>query len=107
MGVSGVGKTTVGRLLADREGWPFLDAGASRAPAAQGKALRGEGLTDAARESWVQAVRGRIDALVAGDESGVFACSALKAAYRQRRDAGPEVRFVYLKGTFEMSEQRL
>src|SRR5262245_36318745 len=107
MGVSGVGKTTVGRLLADRAGWAFFDADDFHAPAAKDKMRRGEGLTDADREPWLQALRARIDALLAGDESGVFACSALKAAYRQRLDAGPDVRFVYLKGTFEMIEQRL
>ena len=107
MGVAGVGKTTVGRLLAEGEGWPFFDADDFHSPASKDKMRQGLGLTDAEREPWLNALRAKIDELRATGRSGVFACSALKDAYRQHLQAGPDVRFVYLKGSFELVRARL
>ena len=107
MGVAGVGKTTLGRLLAEGEGWPFFDADDFHSPASKDKMRRGQGLSDADREPWLAALRAKIDELRAAGRSGVFACSALKAAYRARLQAGPDVRFVYLKGSFELIRARI
>ena len=107
MGVAGVGKTTVGRLLAEGQGWPFFDADDFHAPEGKEKMQRGLGLTDADREPWLTALRAKIDELRAAGRSAVFACSALKEAYRRRLQAGPEVRFVYLKASFELIQRRL
>jgi len=107
MGVAGVGKTTVGRLLARDQGWPFFDADDFHSPESKEKMRRGQGLTDVEREPWLRSLRARIDELRAASTSGVFACSALKEAYRQRLQAGPDVRFVYLKGSFELIQSRL
>jgi gluconokinase len=107
MGVAGTGKTTVGEALAAAEGWPFFDADDFHSPANKEKMRRGEGLTDADRDPWLEALRAKIDALCAAGSSGVFACSALKQSYRDRLRAGPDVRFVHLTGSFELIESRL
>jgi gluconokinase len=107
MGVAGSGKTTVGRLLSEAEGWPFFDADDFHTPENKEKMRRGAGLTDAERGPWLDALRARIDELLAAGLSAVFACSALKQAYRDRLQAGPDVRFVYLKGSFDLIERRL
>ena len=107
MGVAGSGKTTIGVRLARAEGWPFFDADDFHTPENKEKMRRGEGLTDADREPWLAALRARIDEFRAAGRSAVFACSALKQAYRDRLQAGPDVRFVYLKGMFELIERRL
>ena len=107
MGVAGVGKTTVGRLLAEGEGWPFFDADDFHSPASKDKMRRGEGLGDADREPWLAALRAKIDELRATGRSAVLACSALKETYRERLRAGPDVRFVYLKGSFELIQARI
>lgn len=97
MGVSGVGKTTVGERLAERLGWPFYDADDYHPPANVAKMSAGTALTDLDRKPWLD----RLHALAAGllDEgrSAVFACSALKSAYRDVLRGDLEgVRFVYL-----------
>ena len=107
MGVAGVGKTTVGRLLAEGEGWPFFDADDFHSPASKDKMHRGQGLSDADREPWLAALRAKIDELRATSRSAVLACSALKETYRERLRAGPDVRFVYLKGSFELIQARI
>jgi gluconokinase len=107
MGVAGSGKTTIGERLAQGQGWPFFDADDFHSPENKEKMRRGLGLTDADREPWLAALRARIDEFLAAGRSAVFACSALKQAYRDRLQAGPEVRFVYLKGSFELFEGRL
>jgi gluconokinase len=107
MGVAGSGKTTVGQALAQAQGWPFFDADDFHSEGNKQKMRRGEGLTDADREPWLAALRARIDELRAGSRSAVLACSALKQAYRDRLQAGPDVRIVYLKGDFALIEARL
>lgn len=83
MGVTGVGKTTVGRLLAARLGWPFHDADDLHAPAHVARMARGIPLTDADRAPWLGALRDLIGSLVSAGRSAVLACSALRAAYRE------------------------
>lgn len=107
MGVAGSGKTTVGQALAASEGWPFFDADDFHTPANKEKMRRGDGLSDADRGPWLDALRAKIDELREAGRSGVFACSALKQAYRDRLQAGPDVRFVHLTGSFELIERRL
>ena len=99
MGVSGSGKSTIGRTVAQRLGWPF-EEGDDLHPAANiAMMTAGHPLTDADRAPWLDAVRGWIDRQVAAGRSGVIACSALKRAYRDRlRDGQPAIRFVYLQG---------
>lgn len=107
MGVSGAGKTTVGRVLSDRLGWEFLDADDFHPPFNKEKMARGEPLTDADRAPWLEALAGAIRGRLTNNASVVLACSALKEAYRRQLRLGPEVRFVYLRADALTLRQRL
>lgn len=108
MGVAGAGKTTIGRLLADTLGWPFLDGDDFHSAARVEKMTRGVPLTDADREEWLRTIRERIAGLLREGRSGTVACSALKQAYRDRLAApGEPVRFVYLKTGLDLAAERL
>ncbi|MGH9314477.1 MAG: gluconokinase [Vicinamibacterales bacterium] len=107
MGVSGSGKTTIGRLLADDLGWEFLEADEFHPAANIDKMRRGIPLDDADRNPWLAAVAAALEARTSAGRNAILACSALKHAYRKRLRVSPEVRFVYLKGTYAEIEDRL
>jgi len=108
MGVSGSGKTTVGRLLATDLGWPFHDADDFHPPENVAKMRAGVPLADADRAVWLDRLRSLIEELIAARRSAVLACSALKQAYRDRLAVDPAaVRFVYLRGDYELIHRRL
>ena len=98
MGVTGCGKSTVGAALAERLGWPFLDADDFHPPANVAKMAAGTPLTDADRWPWLDRIADELAAIQAGGGSAVLACSALKAAYRERLARAGNVRFVHLTG---------
>ena len=106
MGVVGAGKTTVGQLLAQRLGWQFADADDFHSPHNVEKIRHGVALDDADRAPWLAALRRAIEQWNATGQNLVLACSALKNSYRDELRAGP-VRFVYLKGDYELIRQRL
>ncbi|HEY5646187.1 MAG TPA: gluconokinase [Pseudomonadales bacterium] len=83
-GVSGAGKTTVGRLLAETLGWDFFDADDFHPAANVDKMRRGEPLDDQDRGPWLDTLRGLIESCRRDGRPAVLACSALKAAYRER-----------------------
>src|ERR1700722_17662389 len=95
MGVSGAGKTTIARALAERLGWDFAEGDDLHPAANVAKMAAGQPLNDADRAPWLAAVGDWIDAELAAGRSGVITCSALKRAYRDRLRR-PAVRFVYL-----------
>jgi carbohydrate kinase (thermoresistant glucokinase family) len=99
MGVSGCGKTTVGKLLAERLGLPFYDADDFHPVENVEKMKSGEPLTDADRHPWLAALSWEIEKWNEGD-GAVLACSALKRNYRSilNPDKSDHVKFVYLKG---------
>lgn len=108
MGVSGSGKTTVGRALADSLGWSFADADDFHPPANLKKMAAGHPLDDADRAPWLAALRAHIDDFLRRGENTVVTCSALKAAYRAQLVADPaRVRLVYLHGSRELLRSRL
>ncbi len=107
MGVTGAGKTTVGNLLAHELGWKFADADSFHSAANKEKMARGIALDDADRAPWLAAMRTAIVEWAAHHENVVLACSALKRGYRETLAIGPEVKFVYLKGSYEAIYQRL
>jgi len=103
MGVSGSGKTTVGRALAARLGLPFTDGDDLHPRANVEKMAAGIPLTDEDRAPWLDAVG---DVLAAGD--AVVACSALRRTYRDRlRTAAPDLALVFLHGDPELLVSRL
>ncbi|HLW85956.1 MAG TPA: gluconokinase [Candidatus Sulfotelmatobacter sp.] len=107
MGVTGSGKTLVGRLLAEQLGWEFADADDFHPRANVEKIERGIALNDGDRGPWLANLRKQILSWMGDVRSGVMACSALKRSYRQELSVGPEVRFVYLKGSCERITERL
>jgi gluconokinase len=107
MGVSGAGKTTVGRLLAEELEWEFGDGDDYHPVANLEKMRSGTPLTDADRGPWIVSLRELIVAWTAAGKNTVLACSALKREYRRCLRVSPEVRIVYLRGTPELLRQRL
>ena len=108
MGVSGSGKSTVGRALADALGDEFLDADAFHSPASIERMREGIPLDDAARQPWLLLVRGAVLDRVRQGRSLVFACSALKAAYRHTLlDGIDDAVVVYLAVDPAVLEERL
>jgi gluconokinase len=114
MGVSGCGKTAVGRLLAERLGWEFLDADDFHPPENVARMRRGEPLTDAERAPWLDRLRQKLDAASVSRPEGeaphpavgrcaregiVLACSVLARRYRQRLGLPDErMKLVHLDG---------
>ena len=107
MGTTGSGKTTIGTLLSKRLGWQFVDADAFHPPANIEKMKHGIPLTDADREPWLKALHDKIVEWTAEKRNVVLACSALKQSYRDELRASSEVKFVYLKGSYELFSQRV
>jgi gluconokinase len=109
MGVSGSGKTTIGRLLAQQIGWHFADADDFHSADNRDKLAKGIPLNDEDRRPWLDDIRSAIASWVAQGRPTVLACSALKAAYRSYLAQGWEhvVRSVYLKGSVDLIARRL
>ena len=108
MGVSGAGKSTIGKMLAARLGWAFQEGDDLHPPANIAKMSAGVPLTDADRAPWLAAVGAWIDQCVADGGGGVITCSALKAAYRRTLAQGrPAVRLVYLEGSKALIARRV
>jgi gluconokinase len=106
-GVTGTGKTRVGRALAEALGWLFVDGDDFHEEANLAKLNRGIPLDDEDRGPWLTSLRGLIqDSLVEGRNT-VLACSALKRAYRRYLRLGTEVKFVYLRTDIRVLEHRL
>jgi len=106
MGVSGVGKTTVGAVLAERLGWAFRDADDYHSESNIEKIKRGIPLTDVDRLPWLGSLRELIK--TGGGTGMVLACSALKQRYRDYLSEGREdVAFVFLKVNRALIEKRL
>ena len=107
-GTSGIGKTTIGNVLAARLGWAFEDSDALHSPAQIAKMRSGQPLTDADRWPWLETVAAWMDQRIAAGESAVVACSALKRSYREYLYRGrPAVRIVLLVADPETLTARL
>jgi gluconokinase len=110
-GVSGSGKTTAGRALAERLGWAFVDGDELHSPENIQKMRAGVGLTDEDRAPWLRALNRRIREFVQEKQNAVIACSALKSSYRERLSEGLSggalPRFVYLVGSYEQITRRI
>ena len=107
MGVSGCGKSTVGQALAEQLGGAFFDADDFHPAENIAKMSRGEPLTDADRWPWLAVLAELLRAEMAGGNTAVLACSALKKSYRDQLRVSPQVQFIYLAGSFELIWARM
>ena len=107
MGVSGSGKTTIGRMLAEALHWQFSDADDFHPAANLEKMSLGIPLTDIDRLPWLQALHQVISEWLKTNTNAILACSALKSEYRHLLRPTDEVKWVYLDGSFELIQQRI
>jgi gluconokinase len=107
MGVSGSGKTTVGKELAQELGWAFIEGDQFHCDANIEKMASGTALTDKDRDIWLSMLRKEIEKVLAREDCAVIACSALKESYRHRLNVDDRVQFVFLNIPFSVAEERL
>jgi gluconokinase len=108
MGVAGSGKTTIGRMLAERLGVAYAEADSFHPPANVAKMAVGQALDDADRHPWLAAIADWIQARARAGEAGVVSCSALKRRYRDRlRKAHAGVWFLHLDATPDLITERV
>ena len=106
MGVSGCGKTTVGKLWAQEASLPFFDADDFHPQANIDKMANGLPLNDTDRQPWLQ--RMAKEAKEWSETSGaVLACSALKEDYRQLLESTTAINWIFLSGSFETIYKRM
>lgn len=108
MGVSGSGKSTIGRRLAAVLHWQFADADSFHSHINIEKMRAGIPLSEHDRGPWLRAVRSAIEGWITKEQNVVLACSALTAA--SRRILIPDrhsIALVYLKGSYDLIQARL
>ncbi len=107
-GIAGSGKTTVGRLVAERLGCEFEDGDLLHPAANVAKMHAGVPLTDADRWPWLHIIEAWMDQRISAGKTAVLACSALHRRYRAALlDGRPEARMVFLQISREVAVARL
>jgi carbohydrate kinase (thermoresistant glucokinase family) len=108
MGPMGCGKTTIGKMLAERLGWSFYDGDDFHPKKNVEKMRAGIALTDEDRKVWLERLHGNIQHWLRNKQNSILACSALKQAYRDILGVEQNtVRTVYLKGSYELLRKRI
>lgn len=108
MGVSGCGKTSVGRALAERLDATFIEGDDLHPASNKQKMASGKPLVDTDRWPWLDRIVDTAREVDTGGRTAVVACSALKRVYRDRlRRAGPDVRFLFLDGERALIAERM
>ena len=107
MGVSGVGKSSIGQGIADRIGGRYVDADDLHPAVNVAHMAAGKPLNDDMRWPWLDKCGQVLDA---GRRTGdiVLACSALKRIYRDRlRDNVRDLVLVYLEADRDLIWSRM
>jgi len=108
MGVSGSGKTTIGKALATKLGWDFYDADDFHTSENKAKMRACIPLNDDDRAPWLASLHRLISNCLRENKNGVLACSALKERYRQILLSGnQDILIVYLKGDYDLIWDRM
>ena len=108
MGVSGSGKTTVAKALAQALHWTYADGDTFHPKANVEKMSAGLPLDDTDRAPWLAAIAAEIDRACAAGDHLIVACSALKRSYRDILVHGRnDVHVVYLEGSRTLIAERL
>jgi gluconokinase len=107
MGVTGSGKTTIGRMFTGEVGWKYFDADDFHPDANIEKMKVGVPLNDADRQPWLARVREVISDCLERGEAAAVSCSALKESYRKLLIIDERVKLVYLQGSSDLIRQRL
>lgn len=107
MGVSGSGKTTIGKLLAQELKCEYADADDYHPPANIAKMRAGIPLDDDDRAPWLLALSDLISERLEAGRHFVLACSALKETYREQLQISDAVKIIYLKGDRKIIAERL
>jgi gluconokinase len=107
MGVSGSGKTTIGQMLSAQLNWPFVDGDSLHSAANVAKMAAGIPLTDDDRAPWLQSIHDVMEGWRTQQKNGIIASSALKEKYRHILITSPEIKLVYLRGTYDLIYSRM
>ena len=108
IGVSGCGKTSIGRLLAGHLGWAFIEGDEYHSTENIRKMASGIPLNDGDRHPWLKALHDHLAQCHKKNQPVVMACSALKERYRDvLRGNQPGIHFVYLEGDFDLIYARM
>lgn len=107
MGVSGTGKTTIGKLLSGVLNIPFFDGDDFHPESNIAKMVSGKPLNDEDRHDWLVALNQLLKSQM--DTGAIIACSALKGVYRKTLKEGvsSDLRFIFLQGSFKEVRSRL
>ena len=110
-GASASGKSTLGEALAQKLAWTFVEGDDFHPEANRARMRAGIALDDADRRPWLQALARSIEGRLRAKASAVYACSALKRAYRAAlvpsADCAAHMRFIYLAAGREVLVERL
>ncbi len=108
MGPMGCGKTTIGKMLAEKLGWSFYDGDDFHPQKNVEKMRAGIALTDGDRRAWLEKLGANVQRWLKEKKPAILACSALKQAYREFLGVNQKtVKTVYLKGSYELLRARI
>jgi gluconokinase len=106
-GVSGSGKSTIGRLFSEQLQCDFIEGDRCHSPANIIKMSSGQPLDDEDRRQWLAAIEADIQWSIDRNREVVLTCSALKAKYRKQLTFLGTTKLIYIDVPKEILEQRL